>query len=228
MLLVALILGLHVVVSVAIRPHYLAYFNPIGGGSRNAYKLFVDSSLDWGQDLPGLQKWLSEHPGDRPAYLSYFGYGDPADLGLDVVRFGDSYFDRKARVVPAHVTGGTFCISATMLQRVYTPVRGPWTLSFEKTYLDLRNWVNQTSLHTDQQPITDLAGAPLSVADVTARLWNYEALQFGRLCHFLQFREPDDNVGYSILIYRLTDDEVSLALNGSLAAVNAVVEARLN
>ena len=228
MLLVALSLGVHVVISISTRPYYLAYFNPIGGGSRHAYKLFVDSSLDWGQDLPGLKKWLSEHPDDRPAYLSYFGYGDPEELSLNVVRFGDSYFDRKARVVPAHVTGGTYCISATMLQRVYTPVRGPWTMSFEKTYLDLRNWVNQTSLHAEHGPISDLAGVPLTDAQVTARLWNYEALQFGRLCHFLQFREPDDNIGYSILIYRLTDEEVALALNGSLAAVNTAIEARLN
>ena len=228
LLSVGLLLGAHIAVSVNIRPYYLAYFNSIGGGSRNAYKLFVDSSLDWGQDLPGLKKWLADHPDDRPTYLSYFGYGDPADLSLDIVRFGDSYFDRKARVVPAKVTGGTYCISATMLQRVYTSVRGPWTISFEKTYADLRTWVNQTSLHPEQGPITDLAGKPLTDAEVTARLWNYEALQFGRLCHFLQFREPDDNVGYSILIYRLTDEEVSLALNGSLAAVNSAIEARLD
>jgi hypothetical protein len=36
----------------------------------------VDSSLDWGQDLPGLREWLSENDllnnPREPVFLSYF------------------------------------------------------------------------------------------------------------------------------------------------------------
>ena len=42
----------------AMYPHYLAYFNPLAGGPGNGYKHLVDSSLDWGQDLPGLKRWV--------------------------------------------------------------------------------------------------------------------------------------------------------------------------
>ena len=58
-------------------PNYLAYFNPLDGGPTQAYRHLVDSSLDWGQDLPGVRAYLSSHPGPDPAYLAYFGAGSP-------------------------------------------------------------------------------------------------------------------------------------------------------
>ena len=42
----------------------------------------------------------------------------------------------------------------------------------------------------------------------------YELLRFSRLTSYLRHREPDDQVGYSILIYRLTDAEITSALEG--------------
>eukprot|EP01035_Chromulina_nebulosa_P014395 gene14395-19057_t len=42
----------------AIRPHYLAYFGPQAGGPEKGYTHLVDSSLDWGMNLPGLKRWL--------------------------------------------------------------------------------------------------------------------------------------------------------------------------
>src|SRR4051812_20421057 len=55
---VVLCLALHAVTSVRVAPDYLAYFNTFAGGSDSAYQHLVDSSLDWGQDLPGLKHWL--------------------------------------------------------------------------------------------------------------------------------------------------------------------------
>ncbi|MCF3650843.1 ArnT family glycosyltransferase [Synoicihabitans lomoniglobus] len=224
--MVVVLLGSHVAVSLTTRPYYLAYFNALGGGPENAHKIFVDSSLDWGQDLPSLRDWLTAHRTEQPVFLSYFGYGDPEQEGIDAVRFGDSYFDRRARVVPAKVQGGIYCISATMYQQVYTPTRGAWTLSFEATYAKLRTWVQHFSQRPAGAPITDMQGNPLTSAEVTTRLWNYEALQFGRLCHYLQNRAPDDYVGYSILVYELSDADINLAVNSPLAAVNAAIAAR--
>ena len=51
----SLFLGWQLIESCSIRPDYLAYFNQIAGGPRNGYKHLVDSSLDWGQDLPALK-----------------------------------------------------------------------------------------------------------------------------------------------------------------------------
>ena len=42
----------------------------------------------------------------------------------------------------------------------------------------------------------------------------FDQLRTGRLVAFLRRREPDTLIGYSILIYRLTDADVALALNG--------------
>ena len=43
-------------------------------------------------------------------------------------------------------------------------------------------------------------------------LSRFEDLRFGRLCLYLRHRAPDAQVGYSILIYRLSDDEIEAAL----------------
>jgi len=58
-------------------PNYLSYVNVIAGGAAHGYRHLVDSSLDWGQDLPGLRRYLADHPEDQPAYFSYFGTASP-------------------------------------------------------------------------------------------------------------------------------------------------------
>src|SRR5205085_3857962 len=62
--------------SFIIRPNYLAYFSQVVGGPSRGYEHLVDSSADWGQDLPALRTWLDEHAamvGGKPLYLAYFG-----------------------------------------------------------------------------------------------------------------------------------------------------------
>jgi hypothetical protein len=187
-----------------IRPSYLAYFNPILGGPARAYRSFVDSSLDWGQDLPGLKRWLDAHAGGQKVYLSYFGSGSPAYEGIRAVRLADGYFDLRGREVAPAMTGGIYCISATMFQQVYTLVRHGWTPEHEKRYRDLRTWAD--AWHAGGDP------TPREVA--TTRLIELEHLRFGRLCAGLQPRAPDDEIGYSILVFRLTDAEVRALLDG--------------
>jgi 4-amino-4-deoxy-L-arabinose transferase-like glycosyltransferase len=63
-------------------PNYLAYFNLMAGGPDHAYRHLVDSSLDWGQDLPGVRRYIAAHPSEGPFYLSYFGTGSPASYGI--------------------------------------------------------------------------------------------------------------------------------------------------
>jgi hypothetical protein len=63
-------------------PNYLAYFNVLAGGRSNAYRHLVDSSLDWGQDLPALKRYIEGHPREGPAYLSYFGIASPLYYGI--------------------------------------------------------------------------------------------------------------------------------------------------
>jgi len=62
--------------SAAIHPHYLAYFNQLGGGPKGGSRYLVDSNLDWGQDLPGLQRYVEQN-GIQRVWLSYFGSAPP-------------------------------------------------------------------------------------------------------------------------------------------------------
>jgi len=44
----------------------------------------------------------------------------------------------------------------------------------------------------------------------------YSILRFAKLARYLETRRPDENIGYSILIYKLTDGEVANALKEKL------------
>jgi len=196
-------------------PHYLTYFNTLAGGPRNAYHHLVDSSLDWGQDLPGLKTWLDGHPSeqagvgagtDAPAvYLSYFGTGLPKFYGI------------RARVLPGFVawepvwtrplTGGLYCISATLLQQVHLLPECRWTHALEACYQDLRRRLRQAAPST---PST----RPGLARPTTADLELFLKLRFARLCAYLRQRSYTDHVGHTILIYQVEDEEVDRALNG--------------
>jgi len=58
-------------------PNYLSYHNELIGGGKNAYQVFTDSNVDWGQDLKRLNKWLAERPEIEKIKLDYFGGGEP-------------------------------------------------------------------------------------------------------------------------------------------------------
>ena len=62
--------------TIAIYPHFLAYFNPLGGGPKEGWRILVDSNIDWGQDLIGLRRWM-EREGVERVKLSWFGSAPP-------------------------------------------------------------------------------------------------------------------------------------------------------
>jgi hypothetical protein len=111
---VALLLILLAVESVAVYPHYLAFFNWLSGGPANGRRWLVDSNLDWGQDLIRLKKYLDQN-GIRSLSLCYFGtapasyYGIPEDPVPVTAQVGD----------PSNLNT-VIAISVTPLQGVYT------------------------------------------------------------------------------------------------------------
>ena len=218
------LVGWQAATAAQIYPHYLAYFNPIAGGPAHGYQHLVDSSLDWGQDLPALQKWLGEYrrPGER-IYLSYFGTDEPARYVPDaVLMLRLPSFDRPR---PWHwCEPGLYALSATMLSHVYQPQRGPWTLENERLYQQLRlNDVNFRNLKLDPH------GQPQAAQGLTPGEWTnawkqFETLRFARLCHYLRARQPDAQPGYSILVFRLDQAELDAALNGDLRQLATAIE----
>jgi Tfp pilus assembly protein PilF len=66
-------------------PNYLAFFNEFAGGPRNGHKILLDSNLDWGQDIKGLKRWMTQNRVQRIQFL-YFGFFNaaaPRYYGID-------------------------------------------------------------------------------------------------------------------------------------------------
>ena len=185
--------------SLWIRPHYIAYFNELVGPT-NAWQHVVDSSLDWGQDLPSVKTWLDAHPQDGPVFVSYFGSGDLDYYGIHGTRIGYANFDLRPRKAPHVLGGGLWIISVTQFQQVYTEARGPWDPVKESSYR--RQLEHVYALEN--------SGGKLTYQEAV----RFEEYQFARLCHYLRTRKPVAEVSYTFLIFRLTDAEVLHALYG--------------
>ena len=192
-------------------PDYLAYFNIIGGGSAKGYRHLVDSSLDWGQDLPGLKRWLDKTRNGQRVYLAYFGTGNSRHYGLNVSPL-PSYL-RKSGRGDYRLQGGLYCISATRLQQVYMLKTSDWTADLERRYRrdleEMRRFEETSDEDATRGPLLKSKGKGFK-----SRFDTFQELRFGRLCAYLRKREPDDHVGHSILIYCLTDEQVNDALYG--------------
>jgi hypothetical protein len=91
---------------------YLSYFNALAGGRTGGHRVLLDSSLDWGQDLPRLAAWM-RHEGVGQVQLGYHGVDDPA-------RFGIAHEDLPGLVLypvrpPAHPFSGIVVVSPNLL-----------------------------------------------------------------------------------------------------------------
>jgi hypothetical protein len=212
---IALLLGWHVSGPIAIYPHYLAYFSPVVGGPAQGYRHLVDSSLDWGMDLPGFKRWLDiNNPGDRsPLFFAYFGVESPDYYRIKSHRLPGQPEWRVVKSFP--LTPGIYAISATLLQSIGTYTTGPWNREFEKSY-----WASLKNIERYNQSLADPSAHAALLKHYPLAFWKneyvvYEKLRFGRLCAWLRHhRPPDDHVGYSLLIWRLDAAEINAALSG--------------
>lgn len=206
-----LVLGLvmvAIVELVTVYPHCLSFFNVIAGGPSQGYRRLVDSSLDWGQDLSRLAVWLEQNAPDGPqrppVYISYFGSGLPESYGIQANILPSGGWDILPRVPPPWQPG-IYCISATMLQCVYSIPAGPWTSEREIQYPGLRAWSEQFAAQIAPLPWEQQKPLLNQSAD---RLRLVEGFRHVRMCHFLRQREPDARVGYSILVYYLSAQDL--------------------
>lgn len=72
----------------AAHPHSLSHFNFVSGGSRNGHKWLMHSSIDWGQDLLNLRRWIESHPEATDLKVAYHGFVDPSVAGIHNTRPG--------------------------------------------------------------------------------------------------------------------------------------------
>ena len=92
----------YLIPAISIFPNYLSYFNLAAGGPRSGYRWLIDSNLDWGQDLPGLKKYMEKN-GVKKIQLGYFGRVDPEIYGIDYT------------LAKQEVDNGIYAISANFL-----------------------------------------------------------------------------------------------------------------
>jgi 4-amino-4-deoxy-L-arabinose transferase-like glycosyltransferase len=99
-------------------PRYLSYFNVAAGGPRGASKHFVDSNVDWGQDLIRLKRWMTAH-GVAEVDLAYFGTADPRayDIAFRKVAVFIDFYPSLPAVRPE--SGRYLAASVTLLAGVY-------------------------------------------------------------------------------------------------------------
>jgi hypothetical protein len=202
--------------SFAIRPNYLAYFNEVAGGPSRGYKHLVDSSVDWGQDLPALKTWLDEHPAivvGKPLYLAYFGTADPRSYEINAKLLPENHSLEDKTF--ARLSGGLYCISATTLQSVYTLEIGPWCVDYEQQY---RSAVAEVQRY--QKTASDPSARVALIANDGAIPWlkkikEFERLRFERLCAYLRHRQPVAQIGYSIFVFDLNQEEINQATYGA-------------
>ena len=207
--------------AITARPNYLAYFNPAAGSADQRWRHLVDSSLDWGQELPALTKWLAANRRpSEPVFLSYFGVDDPRRAGMgDVIQFAPySSFWRKPFL--ATLKPGLYCVSATMIQDTYSSLNGPWTLKLENTF-------KAVGAHFAQHPEEFDSPHSHTLMRGTSdekRRWLFERVRFARLAQYLRVRRPDAVINSAILVYRLDQREVSLAVDAPTFVFQQMIE----
>jgi hypothetical protein len=246
----AILVGLLAIETAWVFPNYLAYFNLTVGGSKQGYKHLVDSSLDWGQDLPALRDYLQGRGlggPDKPVYYAYFGTGSPEYYGIRGVSIGGSpAWDHQQRVMTGQfprLGPGTYCISASILAPVLLDAMGEWCPRYEQLYqatgqalsqyqsangpasLD-RAWASDIRvLPPVRQMASQLMWAPSpqeffrliterANSDIRVVLAAHDSLRLARLMAYLRQTPPAHNINGSILVFELSEKELSQALLG--------------
>jgi len=69
----AVLVGAHVVSSLAAFPNYIPYANEAWGGAANAHNLLSDANVDWGQQLFQVKAWQDRHPAEE-CWFAYFAF----------------------------------------------------------------------------------------------------------------------------------------------------------
>lgn len=183
------------VVNTRIHPHYLAYFNELVGGPAHGHLYLADSNIDWGQDLLRLADYARRHPSE-PIKLAYFGSAVPTRYLPCTALPSVIQFDPRA-----DLTAGTYVVSVMQLLGVYTPEARPefWDEQSLAAYRAL--W----DMATEPPGPDDLPAIQRRRAQ--ARM-EYESLRSVRLLSQLRYRRPDERIGYSLFLFRLTDYDI--------------------
>ncbi len=173
-------------------PYYLGYFNEAVGGWRNGHRWLVDSNIDWDQDFLRVRDYQRRHPAERIVLLAL---GDsPMPPGLKAEPFVPR---RPNQPWPPPLSRGTYVISATWLVGTFQP------FSRDET------WENVRLRATYEALFLRWAGRPppeTSEGEEAMKSYKaFDGLRRALLLSRLNARRPDDRLGTSLFVFRLSD-----------------------
>lgn len=184
-------------------PHFLGYFNVIGGGWENGHRQLADSNLDWGQDLLRLRTRLASEPATTTVWLAQAG-DPPLPRNLSVRRLLGS---SRLAPAPEAIGAGLYVISATELVGVYRPLaraaswRDPALLGHYQALV--------AAAATRRRYGADTTTEPPGVGHAATFPDELETLRRLRLIPRLLTRKPDERIGTSLFLFRLRAAEVA-------------------
>ena len=100
--------------TVMISPHYLSYFNILGGGPARGSEILIDSNIDWGQDIGRIPQWAKTR-GIEKVNLALFGSDKSAYEQLSFEELG------------CYPKNGIAVISISKLRGIYEDEIGCYT-----------------------------------------------------------------------------------------------------
>lgn len=114
-----LLLGWHIISSLASFPYSLSYFNEFVGGPSNGISWLDDSNIDWGQELKGVKRYMDEQRISSVTLFSFTPYDNPDYYGIKQIR--------PASFNPNSPPPGIYVVSAHVLNRL--KIQGAYWLS---------------------------------------------------------------------------------------------------
>ena len=204
--LVALVALLAAAEGYSSRRQPLAWFNALAGGPMSGFRIMVDSSLEWGGDLPDLIAWegdLRKTDRDSPLFVCLLGPPGHEHFGLPATNLEWAFENGRVRA-------GYFVFGATRLVGGPTDLYGEWS---ER----LRQEWNAEGASAWHGPLPH-AVAQLAVARLAAS------------CRRLR---PSERVGPVYFVFHLDErgleralgrDDGAIAHGGRAAAPTTVVE----
>lgn len=111
---VAVLVAAHILSSMFVYPHEMAYANVAWGGPANTHNLLSDANVDWAQQLYQVKAWQDRNP-NVPCWFAYFARPevDPAVYGIHCHALPtlDTWWLGGSEVIPP-VVHGAVLISA--------------------------------------------------------------------------------------------------------------------
>lgn len=131
--IVLALLTAHIVIGISAFPNHFAYFNPLIGGSQNAYKVFRANDLEWGQELKNLAAWIQQN-NIKSVKTFLFGTKDESFYGIPSTSMTDAEMEHPESKVYAI---SVFFLDSIKWSQQYQPVKKIgytiWVYDFRNT-----------------------------------------------------------------------------------------------